>query len=64
MTAAEIDRIKAETLAMNDIAQVRIALAQPIAADTYGTLPATGAFILIDAGTNQTAAAGMITALD
>lgn len=58
------DRIKADTLAMNDIAQVRIALAQPIAADSYATLPATGAFILIDAGTNQTAAAGMILAVE
>ena len=47
-------------LAMNDIAHVTLALAQPIVGDRYADSPATGSFILIDAGTNETVAAGMI----
>ena len=50
-----------ETLKCNDIATVRIALAQPLAFDAYDENRATGAFILIDADTNATVAAGMIT---
>jgi len=49
-----------ETLKCNDIAQVCIALAQPLAFDAYEDNRATGAFILIDADTNATVAAGMI----
>jgi len=49
-----------ETLKCNDIAMVRIALAQPLAFDAYEDNRATGAFILIDADTNATVAAGMI----
>ncbi len=49
-----------ETLKCNDIAQVEIALAQPLAFDAYADNRATGAFILIDADTNATVAAGMI----
>jgi sulfate adenylyltransferase subunit 1 (EFTu-like GTPase family) len=49
-----------ETLKCNDIAQVRIALAQPLAFDAYEDNRATGAFILIDVDTNATVAAGMI----
>jgi sulfate adenylyltransferase subunit 1 len=47
-------------LAMNDIARVAIALAQPVFADAYRANRGTGAFILIDEATNQTVAAGMI----
>jgi sulfate adenylyltransferase subunit 1 len=49
-----------ETLKCNDIATVRIALASPLAFDAYDDNRATGAFILIDADTNATVAAGMI----
>src|SRR5579875_3146074 len=49
-----------ETLKCNDIAEVKIALAQPLAFDAYDDNRATGAFILIDADTNATVAAGMI----
>jgi sulfate adenylyltransferase subunit 1 len=49
-----------ETLKCNDIATVRIALAAPLAFDAYDDNRATGAFILIDADTNATVAAGMI----
>src|SRR6185369_3094642 len=47
-------------LAMNDIAHVTLALAQPIFADAYDTNRATGSFILVDEVTNHTLAAGMI----
>jgi sulfate adenylyltransferase subunit 1 len=49
-----------ETIKSNDIALVEIALAQPLAFDAYADNRATGAFILIDADTNATVAAGMI----
>ena len=53
-----------ETLKCNDIAKVSIALASPLAFDAYEDNRATGAFILIDADTNATVAAGMIVPLE
>ncbi|HRP10000.1 MAG TPA: GTP-binding protein [Terricaulis sp.] len=50
----------ASGLKLNDIASVQIAARDPILADLYAELPGTGAFVLFDADTNQTAAAGMI----
>ena len=47
-------------LAMNDIAQVSFKLAQPLFTDSYSNNRATGAFIVIDASTNNTVGAGMI----
>jgi sulfate adenylyltransferase large subunit len=52
----------AETLEMNGIGAVSLKLLRPIALDLYGENRSTGAFILIDAETNATVAAGMITA--
>jgi sulfate adenylyltransferase large subunit len=52
----------AETLEMNGIGVVSIELLRPIAFDLYRENRSTGAFILIDAETNSTVAAGMITA--
>ena len=49
-----------DTLAMNDIAQVQLKLAQPVFADPYARNRATGAFIIIDPSTNNTVGAGMI----
>ncbi len=49
---------------MNDITRVEIALAQAIVADKYAVNSSTGSFILIDSATHQTAAAGMIIALE
>jgi sulfate adenylyltransferase subunit 1 len=49
-------------LATNDIASVQLQLAQPIAADLYGDVRPTGAFVLVDETTNGTVAAGMVTA--
>jgi len=53
-------RIEARELRLNDIASVRVAARDPLIADAYADLPGTGAFVLFDAGTNQTVAAGMI----
>jgi sulfate adenylyltransferase large subunit len=52
----------AETLEMNGIGVVTLNLLRPIALDLYGENRGTGAFILIDAETKSTVAAGMITA--
>ena len=48
------------SLAMNDIAQITLTLAQPICPDRYADNRATGSFILIDETTNNTIAAGLI----
>jgi sulfate adenylyltransferase subunit 1 len=50
----------AEGLKLNDIATIELAVQQPLAADAYSDIRATGAFILIDEVTHQTVAAGMI----
>jgi sulfate adenylyltransferase subunit 1 len=47
-------------LVRNDIGRVTLSLAQPVFADRYGDNRATGSFILIDEGNNNTVAAGMI----
>jgi len=50
----------AEGLKLNDIARIELTVQQPLAADAYEAIRATGAFILIDEVTHQTVAAGMI----
>ena len=50
----------ASQLAMNDIARVRIHTAQPLFCDSYRKNRITGSVILVDEGTNETVAAGMI----
>ena len=52
-----------DSLEMNAIGVVSIELLRPIALDLYAENRATGAFILIDATTNSTVAAGMITSV-
>jgi len=53
-------RFDAPAFAMNDIGHVALDLAQPVFADPYTADRATGAFILIDAHSHHTVAAGMI----
>ena len=53
-------RFGAPALAMNDIGHVALDLAQPVFADPYTEDRATGAFILIDAHSHHTVAAGMV----
>ena len=49
------------TLAINDIGAIRLKTARPLIFDGYATNHLTGAFILIEQGTNATVAAGMLS---
>jgi sulfate adenylyltransferase subunit 1 len=51
-------------LRMNDIARASFVLGQPIVCDLFDEHAPTGAFVLIDSASNQTAAAGMIRAVE
>ena len=55
-----LEKVPAEKLAMNDIAQVSFKLAQPLFVDPYAENRGTGAFIIIDESSNNTVGAGMI----
>ena len=55
-----LERRAATTLNFNDIGLVEIESIQPLTADSYSKNRITGSFVLIDAVTNLTAAAGMI----
>jgi len=48
-------------IGMNDIARIRLRTASPLLVDDYRRNRTTGSFILIDPGTNLTAAAGFIS---
>ena len=52
-----------KTLAMNDIAHVKLRLHEPLVCDNYAVNRTTGAFIVIDPANNATVAAGMIAVL-
>ncbi|MBQ5950134.1 sulfate adenylyltransferase subunit 1 [Massilia sp. ST3] len=56
----EVQPNPADGLKLNDIARIKLNVQQPLAADAYADIRATGAFILIDEVTHQTVAAGMI----
>ncbi len=49
-----------EELAMNDVGEIRLRTSRPLVYDGYATNRLTGAFILIEQGTNATVAAGML----
>ncbi|MGB6222943.1 sulfate adenylyltransferase subunit CysN [Haloferula sp.] len=49
-----------DSFAMNDIGRVTIRTASPVIHDSYRRNRNTGSFILVDPGTNETVAAGMI----
>jgi sulfate adenylyltransferase large subunit len=49
-----------DRLALNDLAVVRLRLAEPLVVDPYERNRATGSFILIDEATNETIGAGMV----
>jgi bifunctional enzyme CysN/CysC/sulfate adenylyltransferase subunit 1 len=51
----------AETLALNDIGSVTLSCLRPLYYDSYRESRTTGSFVLIDAITNDTVAAGMIS---
>ena len=54
------EKLAAKTLALNEIGFCNLATTLPVAFDPYAENRDTGAFILIDRRTNETAAAGMI----
>ena len=60
----EVESLRTESdprgLELNDIGRLTLRTAAPLAVDPYGDSRATGSFILIDATTNATVAAGMI----
>jgi sulfate adenylyltransferase subunit 1 len=58
--ATQQDEPAPATLATNAIARIQLALAQPVAVDTYRWHRPTGSFILVDETTNNTVAAGMV----
>jgi bifunctional enzyme CysN/CysC len=54
------DKLAAKRLDLNEVGFCNVATTMPIAYDPYADNRVTGAFILIDRWTNETAAAGMI----
>ena len=50
----------AETLSLNEIGRVALRTSAPLFVDPYEHNRATGSFILIDEGTNNTVGAGMV----
>lgn len=48
------------SFSLNEIGRIRMRTASPLFYDTYNKNRHTGSFILVDAGTNETVAAGMI----
>jgi bifunctional enzyme CysN/CysC len=55
-----LEKLAGKTLALNEVGFCNLATTTPIAFDPYADNRDTGAFILIDRFTNETAAAGMI----
>jgi len=55
-----LQHVPTEHVGMNDIARVTVRAQRPLFVDAYASNRTTGAFILIDALTNDTVAAGMI----
>src|SRR6202035_2146250 len=55
-----LDKLAAKQLDLNEVGFCNVATTMPVAFDPYADNRDTGAFILIDRFTNQTAAAGMI----
>jgi len=55
-----LERAPADELELNAIGRVRLRLGGELAVDPYAVSRATGAFILIDEGTNDTVGAGMV----
>jgi bifunctional enzyme CysN/CysC len=55
------EKLAAKTLGLNEIGLCNIATTLPVAFDPYAEIRDTGAFILIDRRTNETAAAGVVT---
>ncbi|MFM2152551.1 MAG: hypothetical protein RL199_986 [Pseudomonadota bacterium] len=57
---ASLDEVPSTGLGLNDIGRVRVTAHRPLFVDPYTDNRATGAFIAIDALTNETVGAGMV----
>jgi bifunctional enzyme CysN/CysC len=55
-----LEKLAGKTLSLNEVGFCNMATSMPVAYDAYADNRETGAFILIDRFTNETAAAGMI----
>ena len=55
-----LKEVPADLLGLNDVGHVTLRCLRPLSVDAYATVKGTGAFIVIDALTNNTVAAGMI----
>jgi len=55
-----LKEVPAESLGLNDVGHVTLRCLRPLTVDAYAKVKGTGAFIVIDALTNNTVAAGMI----
>jgi bifunctional enzyme CysN/CysC/sulfate adenylyltransferase subunit 1 len=55
-----LQSVPAQTLGLNDVGRVRWQCLRPLCVDSYAQVRGGGAFIVIDAVTNDTVAAGMI----
>jgi sulfate adenylyltransferase large subunit len=56
-----LEQAPAERLELNDLGRVRLRLSAPLLVDPYELNRATGAFIVVDEGTNETVGAGMVS---
>jgi bifunctional enzyme CysN/CysC len=56
-----LEKLAGKTLSLNEVGDCNLATTMPIAFDAYADNRETGAFILIDRSTNETAAAGLIS---
>ncbi len=55
-----LETVEASGMALNDIGRVVLSCSRPLFVDAYASNRVTGAFIMIDALTNDTVAAGML----
>jgi bifunctional enzyme CysN/CysC len=55
-----LEKLAVKTLSLNEVGYCNLAMTAPVAFDPYAENHQTGAFILIDRATNETAAAGMV----
>jgi len=53
-------KLEVSSLELNQIGRIVIRTAKPVAFDAYNEIRGTGSFVLVDEGTNQTVAAGML----
>jgi len=60
MDISTLHKAEDPTIRMNDIGRVQLRTTVPLHFDTYSRNRYTGSLILIDEGTNETVAAGMI----